>query len=146
MANLFPIDSLESSKIIQESKNIEFKGTYAFNFKTGEFIKNSDGSVKILDEFEAYIQWCEKAMLTNRYEYNAYSEKYGKDIIGSFIDKKAIELELKRITQEALMVHPLTKSVDSFSFEWKDSDVYYNFEVTTTKNRNQMLKSNTKVW
>ncbi|WP_252224279.1 MULTISPECIES: DUF2634 domain-containing protein [unclassified Clostridium] len=146
MPNLFPTVNKEIINLEENNKQ-EFKGSYAINFETGEFIKNSDGTIKILDEFEAYVQWCEKAMLTARYKYGAYSDRYGKDIIGSDItDKKFVELELKRITQEALMVHPLTKSVDSFSFEWKGSDVYYSFEVTTTKNRNKVLKSNKKVW
>ena len=146
MPNLFPTKNEESINL-EENKQQEFKGSYAINFETGEFIKNPDGTIKILDEYEAYAQWCEKTLLTARYKYGAYSNRYGKDIIGSdIIDKKFIELELKRITQEALMVHPLTKSVDSFSFEWKGSDVYYNFEVTTTKNRTKVLKSNKKVW
>ncbi|WP_105176845.1 DUF2634 domain-containing protein [Clostridium cagae] len=146
MPNLFPTANEETINLEEDTQQ-KFKGSYAINFGTGEFIKNSDGTIKILDEFEAYVQWCEKAMLTARYKYGAYSDRYGKDIIGSDItDKKFVELELKRITQEALMVHPLTKSVDSFSFEWKGSDVYYSFEVTTTKNRNKVLKSNKKVW
>ncbi|AIY81327.1 hypothetical protein U728_813 [Clostridium botulinum 202F] len=145
MPNLFPTANEETINLEEDTQQ-KFKGSYAINFETGEFIKNSDGTIKILDEFEAYVQWCEKAMLTARYKYGAYSDRYGKDIIGSDItDKKFVELELKRITQEALMVHPLTKSVDSFSFEWKGSDVYYSFEVTTTKNRNKVLKSNKKV-
>ncbi|NFN63901.1 DUF2634 domain-containing protein [Clostridium botulinum] len=146
MPNLFPTANEETINLEEDTQQ-KFKGSYAINFETGEFIKNSDGTIKILDEFEAYVQWCEKAMLTARYTYGAYSDRYGKDIIGSDItDKKFVELELKRITQEALMVHPLTKSVDSFSFEWKGSDVYYSFEVTTTKNRKKVLKSNKKVW
>ncbi|HBJ2623618.1 UNVERIFIED_ORG: hypothetical protein B2H98_06815 [Clostridium botulinum] len=146
MPNLFPTNNEEIINL-EKNNQQEFKGSYAINFETGEFIKNKDGTIKVLNEDEAYIQWCEKAMLTARYKYGAYSNRYGKDIIGSDItDKKFIELEIKRITQEALMVHPLTKSVDSFSFEWKGSNVYYSFEVTTTKNRNKVIKSNKKVW
>lgn len=144
MANLFPIGSLESLDI-KENKKIEFKGTYAFDFIKGDFIRNPNGSIKVLDEFGAYIQWCEKVMLTARYKYSAYSNKYGKDIIGSNMDRKAIELELKRITSEALLVHPMTKLVDNFTFSWGNAEVYYTYEITTIKGQNKVLTSTMKV-
>ncbi|NFO40775.1 DUF2634 domain-containing protein [Clostridium botulinum] len=146
MPNLFPTANEEIINL-EEDRKQEFKGSYAINFETGEFIKSSDGTVKILDEFEAYIQWCQLAMMTIRYKYMAYSNRFGRDIICSSItDKNFIELELKRITQEALMMHPLTKSVDSFSFEWKGSNVYYSYEITTIKKQSKALKSTMKAW
>ena len=144
MANLFPNGSLENITLKEEQK-VEFKGTYAFDFEIGEFIRNADGSIKILDEFNAWIQWCEKAMITTRYKYGAYSNKYGRDIIGSDIDKKAIELELKRITTEALMVHPMSKTVENFEFSWKDESVYYTYEVESITEQKKELTSVMKV-
>ena len=144
MANLFPIGSLETITI-KENTNVEFKGSYAINFETGEFIKNPDGSIKILDYFEAYIQWCYIAMMTARYRYRAYSERFGRDIIGSVIDKKAMELELKRVTQEALKVHPMTESVENFVFDWRNGEVYYDFEIITIKGQKKVLTSKEKV-
>ncbi len=146
MPNLFPTVNEEIINL-EENNQQEFKGSYAVDFETGEFIKNPDGTVKLLDDFEAYIQWCQLSMMTIRYKYMAYSDKFGRDIIGSSItDKNFIELELTRITQEALMVNPLTKSVDSFSFEWKGSEVYYSYEITTIKNQSKALKSTMKAW
>lgn len=144
MANLFPNGSLESVTL-KENIIVQFKGSYAINFETGEFIKNPDGTIKVLDEFEGYIQWCEKAMLTARYKYSSYSSKYGKDIIGSSLDKKAMELEIKRITQEALLVHPMTSSVDSFTFDWRNGEVYYEYEVQTVQGQKKVLTSKEKV-
>ena len=144
MLNLFPIGSLDTTTLTDNS-SVDFKGTYAFDFETGEFIRNTDGSIKILNKFEAYVQWCQKAMLTNRYKYSAYSSKFGKDILGSTLDKKAIELELKRITQETLLVHPMTESVDTFIFTWDGSAVYYTYKVTSTTGQTATLTSTEKV-
>ena len=131
MNNLFPDGSLEEITL-KEDTPIELKKTYAINFETGEFMKNPDGSIKLLNEFDSYIQWCQKAMMTARYKYAAYSNLYGKDIIGSTsLDKKAMELEIKRVTREALMVHPFTQDVSSFSFIWGNGEVFYTYEVTT---------------
>lgn len=144
MANLFPSGSLETVPI-KESTEIEFKGSYAIDFETGEFIKNPDGTIKILDAFEAYIQWCQFAMMTARYKYMAYSSRFGRDIIGKVSDRQAMELELKRITKEALMVHPMTSSVDNFTFTWENGEVYYEYEVSTTTGQSKVLISTEKV-
>lgn len=145
MANLFPTGSLNGSINTQPKEDFEFKCTYAFDFESGEFIKNADGSIKILNEFEAYVQWCQKAMLTSRYKCSAYSDRFGKDIIGSNLDNKAIELELIRTTKEALLVHPMTSNVDNFEFEWKDSEVYYTYKVISTTGESKVLAANEKV-
>ena len=144
MANLFPTGSLDTTTLT-DSSSVDFKGTYASDFETGDFNHNADGSIKILNEFDAYVQWCQKAMLTSRYKYSAYSSKFGKDIIGSTLDKKAIELELIRITTETLMVHPMTKSVENCTFSWENSELYYTYEVTSTKGQTAMLESTEKV-
>ncbi|MBU5227862.1 DUF2634 domain-containing protein [Clostridium senegalense] len=144
MPNLFANGSLEEVTL-KEDTPIKLKKTYAIDFQTGEFIKNPDGSIKLLNEFDSYIQWCQKALMTARYKYAAYSDLYGKDIIGSSLDKKAMELEIKRVTREALMVHPFTKSVDSFSFDWRNGEVYYFYEITTLDNQTKMLTNTEKV-
>lgn len=145
MPSLFPEGSLNAATVTDNSK-INYKGTYAYDFDNGDFIRNADGSIKVLNEFEAYVQWCQKAMLTARYKYSAYSSKFGKDIIASDLsDRKAIELELERITQEALLVHPMTKGVDNFTFTWNGDSVYYTYSVTSIKGQTSMLSSNAKV-
>ncbi|WP_010295853.1 DUF2634 domain-containing protein [Clostridium senegalense] len=144
MPDLFPDGSLEEVTL-KEDTPIELKKTYAINFETGEFIKNPDGSIKLLNEFDSYIQWCQKALMTARYKYAAYSSLYGKDIIGSSLDKKAVELEIKRVTREALMVHPFTQDVSSFSFDWRNGEVYYTYEVTTLDGQSKELTNTEKV-
>ena len=144
MANLFPTGSLEATNLT-DSTNIKLKDSHAINLETMEYIKNPDGTVKILDAFDGYIQWCQLAMMTARYKYKAYSNKFGRDIIGKIIDEKAMELELKRITAEALMVHPMTSSVDNFVFTWGNGEVYYTYEVTATNGESKVLNSTEKV-
>lgn len=148
MANLFPLSSITTvQKTEDESKN-ELKGSYAFDFEKGEFIKNADGTIKVLDLYESYVQWCKKAMLTDRYSCNSYSSIYGKDTIPVTLDKKAIELEIIRITTECLMVHPATKSVSDFTFDWdneKHSELYFTYVVNSTFNKESVLNSTMKV-
>ncbi|ABR33829.1 DUF2634 domain-containing protein [Clostridium beijerinckii] len=145
MADLFPSGSLESTNLGNASLTTGFKGSYAINFDTMEFIKNPDGTIKILDAYETYIQWCQLAMMTARYRYRAYTSKFGRDIIGKMIDQKAMELEIKRVTTETLMVHPMTASIDNFVFIWENGEVYYTYEVTATSGQSKVLSNSEKV-
>ena len=132
MANLFPTDSISNTEDLASAQQFIQKQSYAIDFETMQFIKNPDGTVKLLDELESYMQWCQLAMLTTRKIYMAYSDKFWKDMIGSDLDKAATELEIKRITQDALMVHPLTKSVDNFTYTWEGNKCFYEYDVNST--------------
>lgn len=137
--NLFPEDmDFEITDVVQDEIELaeEFKGTYAFDFEKGDFKRGPDGKVIILNRLEAYIQWCQKALLTKRYRHLAYSHVYGQEyhtLIGQGLSKEAIELEVIRMTREALMVHPHTMRVDNFRFNWDENkeELYFDFDVTT---------------
>lgn len=144
MANLFPINSIESITP-KENETFELKGSYAIDFETMTFIKNPDGTVKILNGYDAYIQWCQLAMMTIRNKFKAYSYRFGRDKLNTKLNKEATEMELTRITQEALMAHPNTKSVDSFSFTWKNGEIYYEYKVTPVNGKSKILKNTQKV-
>ncbi|MDU5720766.1 MAG: DUF2634 domain-containing protein [Clostridium perfringens] len=145
MANLFPTNSIESVTI-KENSTFELKGSYAIDFETMTFIKNPDGTVKILNGYDAYIQWCQLAIMTIRNRFKAYTYRFGREELNKELNKEATEMELVRITQEALMVHPNTESVDSFSFTWKNGEVYYEYKVTPIKGQSKVLKNTEKVW
>ena len=145
MANLFPTNSIESVTI-KENSTFELKGSYAIDFETMTFIKNPDGTVKILNSYDAYIQWCQLAIMTIRNRFKAYTYRFGREELNKELNKEATEMELVRITQEALMVHPNTESVDSFSFTWKKGEVYYKYRVNPVNGQSKILKNTQKVW
>lgn len=137
--NLFPEDmDFEITDFVEdETENIEnFKKSYAFDFEKGEFKRGPDGKILLVDRLEAYKQWCQKVLLTKRNKHLAYTDVYGQEyytLIGTPISKEAIELEVERMTREALMVHPYTKSVQNFRFEWNENkeELYFEFDVIT---------------
>lgn len=145
MSNLFPTNSIESVTI-KENSTFELKGSYAIDFETMTFIKNPDGTIKILNGYDAYIQWCQLAIMTIRNRFKAYTYRFGREELNKELNKEATEMEIVRITQEALMVHPNTESVDSFSFTWKNGEVYYEYKVTPIKGQSKVLKNTEKVW
>lgn len=152
MPNLFPEDTdLEENNIEElEEPIIDIKGSFLFDFKKGDFVTNPDGTIAKVNDLEGYVQWCYKALATSRYKL-AYSDLYGqefKNIMGKDISKSAIELEIKRMAEETLMVHPRTKDVIDFSFKWdeKKESVYFEFKLITIDEEKFMLNSEMKVW
>lgn len=151
MPNLFP-DSYYTddtgSSTTNTNTGIEYKGSYKFNFAKGEFVKNPDGTIKKCDDLEAYAQWCQMALLTDRYKY-IYSNLFGQefsDLQDGQYSKAAIELEVKRMTVEALMVHPRTKDVTNFTFTWQNNgELYYEYTAVTVDNTKVGLNNSVNV-
>ena len=136
MANLFPENTnFEVIDLEAKDEQLEFKGSYLFDFEKGDFVRDANGSIIKCDDRQAFVQWCNKALKTPRFKY-AYSSLYGQEfgeLMNSGISTSAIELEIQRMITEALMVHPRTSKVKEFSFKWSDNkqEVFYEFEVTT---------------
>ncbi len=151
MPNLFPESDYTNdtgSGTINTNTGIEYKGSYKFDFKKGEFVKNPDGTIKKCDDLEAYAQWCQMALLTDRYKY-IYSNLFGQefsDLQDGQYSKAAIELEVKRMTVEALMVHPRTKDVTDFTFKWQNNgELYYEYTVVTVDGNEVGLNNSVNV-
>lgn len=147
MANLFPIETDFEELNVQSNQEVEFKGSYKFDFEKCEFIKNIDGTIARCNEEEAYIQWCQKVMRTPRFLL-AYSDLFGNEIDSlrsSDLNNEAIELEVKRMTKEALKVHPKTIDVDNFKFIWNNGNLYFEYNVNSYYNNNVTLSNEMKV-
>lgn len=138
--NLFPDESvfedIDFTEEEPEESLDDFKKSYAYDFEKGDFIRGPDGKILLVDRLEAYIQWCQKSLLTKRLKHLSYTDVYGQEyytLIGENLSKGAIELEVERMTREALMVHPYTKEVENFTFTWNQNkeELYFTFDVTT---------------
>lgn len=139
--NLFPEDmdfETDVADLIEdEMESIEnFKKSYAFDFEKGEFIRGPDGKILLVNRLDSYMQWCHKTLLTKRQKHLSYTDVYGQEyytLIGQATNKAADELEVERMTREALMVHPYTKSVQDFRFTWDKNkeELYFEFDVIT---------------
>ncbi|HBG3897676.1 TPA: DUF2634 domain-containing protein [Clostridioides difficile] len=151
MPNLFPqSETFETVELKNNDENeLDLKGSFLFDFEKGEFVKNADGTLKRCYKVQAYKQWCQKAILTPRYKKAAYTNIYGseiKDLIASNLSQSAKELEITRLIKETLLVHPYTKEVGEFSFNWLENSrlVEYEFNVLTIDDENIVIDGNIK--
>ncbi|MBS5934918.1 MAG: DUF2634 domain-containing protein [Clostridiales bacterium] len=129
--SIFPENFLEDD-LTTLNDDFEQQQSYAIDFDTMQYKKDSKGNVILLDKFESYLQWCQLAVMTDRNNYIAYDEKFGIDSLIGSPDRKLIESELERIISDALLIHPLTQNVDNFTFTWKNDIVYCEYRIIST--------------
>ncbi|WP_256758702.1 DUF2634 domain-containing protein [Cohnella sp. WQ 127256] len=128
MANLFPVGELPEEQNDDRSENIAFGRSWRFDYEAGEFVVTPSGKVASFEGTNAWMEWCKKALQTERYRHLIYSRSYGQEfneLIRSGLPRAAIEMEIQRITTETLEMDPRTASVDSFTYKWLNDSCYF---------------------
>lgn len=104
---------------------------YAYDFVNNTLLTR-DGKHYFVYGNEAMKIWIYKAILTERFKFSAYSDRFGSQIfelVGEVISRKFKEEEIKRYIIEALMVHPFMRAIVRIELSnEKDGthvDVYY---------------------
>ncbi|MEW6540562.1 MAG: DUF2634 domain-containing protein [Bacillota bacterium] len=121
-----------------------FPRSWRFDFDAGDFMLTPTGTVALADELHAYLEWCNKALLTPRHRHLIYGRNYGQefeDLIRRNLTRAGNESEIKRMVTEALKVNPRTASVENFRFAWDGDAVYFTFDVTTARGETITLGS-----
>ena len=94
---------------------------YAIDFKTGEYIKDENNDIKVLEKNEALKVWIFKALKTERFRYaDVHSDNYGSELetnIGTIYQKSV---------KDALMINQIrdTLLVNQYILEC------YNFDIS----------------
>ncbi len=133
MNNLFPtfaVPKVVENKIPKENRT---KKSVYFDFEKGDFSFESNGEIKTATPYDAWVQWCLKTVLTQRWAFLAYSTQAGVEIEEAFAqqDRKAQESYMEKTITEALLADPYqrTKRVYDFTFVWKTDGVEVTFWV-----------------
>lgn len=117
--SLYPVFDVPA--IVDEGK--QYKTAYmpsvAWDFNTGDFVRNGANQMAECEGSEAFKTWCMKMVCTERYTCLAYSDDIGVEIDAALKEKVdgAVESAVKRTITEALMVNPRTEYVRDFSFQ-----------------------------
>lgn len=136
MPNLFPTEG--SATILPETQDqvVQFGRSWSFDFEKGDFKMTPTGKAMETEEEDAWQEWCQKAVLTERYKYLVYSRQYGQefeDLIRRNLNRAANESEIKRIVTEALLVDPRTASVENFKFTWEADKCFYECDIISVR-------------
>ena len=102
-----------------------------FNWLTGEFEFNPNGSPRMATPKETYETWCIKVCSTERGTRLTYSDKIGTEFaaLAGVNDNERVKSSIIRTITESLMVHPQTAWVKNFSFRVVADNFWVSFDV-----------------
>lgn len=127
--NLFPEDYDEETiepEDTEDEEPIGYRPGVAFDWQTGDFIR--DGRNRLLEAtgVESWQQWCQNCLQTAQYKHLAYSDDFGIDVDEVFSAESEEESEsiLTRQITEALEADPYgrTAYIDSIEYDWTGPD------------------------
>ena len=132
MPSLYPAFEMPEMMEQQQTQLApEYPRSYLFDFDKGDFVRDGTGRIVVCDGHTAWVQWCIKAVMTERFSRLAYSGNYGVEIDEALKQptRAAVETEVERTITEALLADPRTYAVRDFSFEWRGNELYVSFTV-----------------
>ena len=95
------------------------------DFAKGDLILDGAGRLVLTgDGYHAWVQWCVKTLLTERYAFMAYRRRYGMEMEKVYRQRSraSTELALRSAITEALTTDKRTGAVGSVEFEWVTGD------------------------
>ncbi len=114
------------------NKAILYGDSWSFNFTTGEFDLNPDGTVVDLNGLGALNAWITKALSTARYGYPIYANYYGSEIERIIGTKKAVAsvtADVEKMIREALIIDDRITDVGNFRHTIQNDQIYTTFDV-----------------
>ena len=99
---------------------------YAIDFKTGEYIKDENNDIKVLEKNEALKVWIFKALKTERFRYvDVHSDNYGSELetnIGTIYQKSVKDALMINQIRDTLLVNPYI--TECYNFHISNEDEY----------------------
>ena len=127
------MDAVEVLPVKEEILEREGFCEYAYDFENNELLTKNGEHYYVYGN-EAMKIWIYKCMLTDRFRYSAYTNKFGTEVytlIGEVISNKLKEAEVKRYITEAIMVHPFMVSINKMILKTVKSGLYVDVYYTT---------------
>ena len=116
---------------------------YAIDFKTGEYIKDENNDIKVLEKNEALKVWIFKALKTERFRYaDVHSDNYGSELetnIGSIYQKSVKDALMINQIRDTLLVNPYI--LGCYNFDISNENEYVpqiTFNVKTVYGKLEM--------
>ena len=134
--NLFPVFDVPS-EIAENTQPVKvYAPAPLWDFETGDFATNGAGQPIYGSGYDAWVLWCTKIVLTQRWAHDGYTPNTGIEAKEAFKepDRKAQESALERTITEALMADPAGRTAQgrSFLFVWGGDSLDIRCEVVGT--------------
>lgn len=129
MANLFP-EGYQDEVIVEEDLKsgnpTGYRNGIAFDFDTGDFVRDGMNRLMACDGIESWKAWCIKCLQTVRYDHLAYSTDFGIETEAAMKASSRAEAEsiLSRQITEAILADPYERAayIEEITFNWSAPD------------------------
>ena len=127
MADLFPVFDVPADIEGEDTEMEGYEGEYApaplWDFAAGDFVMDGAHRSVYGSGYDAWVLWCTKTIMTQRWAHLAYSSSHGVEAEEAFAkaDREAVESAFEASITEALLADPLERTVDvrDFEFSWE---------------------------
>ena len=113
-------------KVETEVEEMPVFKEYVIDFKTGEYLKDENNDIKVLEKNEALKVWIFKALKTERFRYaDVHSDNYGSELetnIGSIYQKSVKDALMINQIRDTLLVNPYI--TECYNFDISNEDEY----------------------
>lgn len=132
MAQLYPTFDIpdEVDDDVTSDDDVTYGESFAWDFEAGDFVQ-AGGRIATVDGYRAWVQWCVKAVLTERASYLVYTDEYGVDLedLPQLGTRDEAESQIIDTLTEALLADPRTGSVSGFTFTWEGDEARVAFDL-----------------
>ena len=130
-------------KVETEVEEMPVFKEYVIDFKTGEYLKDENNDIKVLEKNEALKVWIFKALKTERFRYaDVHSDNYGSELetnIGSIYQKSVKDALMINQIRDTLLVNPYI--LECYNFDISNENEYVpqiTFNVKTVYGKLEM--------
>lgn len=133
MAELFAVFDVPSTLAEAQTTTDTYRPSPSFDVGTGDFNVDGAGKLMYCSGYEAWVLWCTKTVVTQRWAHLGYRGNIGAEIDEAFSqpDRQAQQSYLERTITEALLADPKGRTVRvyDFAFSWLGDELSVNFTV-----------------
>lgn len=111
---------------LSEESEERYRNGIAFDYKTGDFMRDGKNQILDSDGIESWKSWCINCLQTERYMHLAYSTDFGIETGPAFhaSTREEAESHLTRQITEAILADPYQRAqyVPEIVFTWEAPD------------------------
>lgn len=131
--DLFPVFDVPSEDDEDEEESAQYNPAPLWDFKAGDFVTDEAHRALYGSGYDAWVLWCTKTILTQRFAHLAYGDNAGIEAEEAFEEGEAdaVESAFERTITEALLADPMgrTIAVKDFEFEWEADSLWISCVV-----------------
>lgn len=143
--NLFPVFDVPSALAREAETQNKYPPAPMWDVETGDFITDGAGKLLYGSGKDAWVLWCTKAILTQRWAHLGYNANEGIEAEEAFgePDRKAAESTFERTITEALLADPMgrTTQVRDFVFTWEADSLWIECVAVGTDGDTASIKA-----